>query len=223
MNNYTKYKKKATRTKLDRFIYQAIVGIGFGLFTVLGTLMMLALTNKEVDIVPTQIEVISMERVVKIEPIEIIEIISNYKLQTTELDLPTNTAGSFKTYMDYKTITTTTSKQWSLQQLATTDSKGFRRLNNDYIVAVGTFYSEEVGKQLKVTLDSGRSFTAIVGDIKQNRHTDSNNQYIPTNGNIIEFIVDAEVLDPLALKLGNVSCLNFEGNIISIEEVKMNE
>lgn len=133
--------------------------------------------------------------------------------------LPEDADGSFKTYMDYKKITNKSSRQWHLQQLAYTDSEGFRKFNDNYLVAVGTYYADEVGKEFRVTLDSGIVFHAMVGDIKQDIHTDANNQYVTINGNILEFIVDVDKLDELTRKLGDVSNSGLEGSIIKIEEV----
>jgi hypothetical protein len=136
------------------------------------------------------------------------------------LELPANASGDFKTYMDYKKITNQTSKQWYLQQLSYTDEKGFRMFNGRYLVAVGTYYAYEVGKELLITLDSGIIIEAIVGDIKMDKHTDENNQYVPINGNIVEFIVDTSVMNKKVQLLGNVSCLGLEGKIKSIEVKK---
>ena len=141
----------------------------------------------------------------------------NYEL--IPLPLPSEVKGDFKTYMDYKTITNKTSKQWALQQLCETNEDGFRIFNGKYVVAVGTFYAQEVGKELIVTLESGKKLPVIVGDIKMNKHTNESNQYIPFNGNIMEFIIDKEVMSETPLKLGNVSVLGLQGAIISIEEV----
>lgn len=133
------------------------------------------------------------------------------------MGLPEDADGSFKTYMDYKKITNKSSRQWHLQQLAYTDSEGFRKFNDSYLIAVGTYYADEIGKEFRVTLDSGIVFHAMVGDIKQDIHTDANNQYVTTNGNIVEFIVDVDKLDELTKKLGNVSNSGLEGSIIKIE------
>ena len=135
------------------------------------------------------------------------------------LKLPTEATGEFKTYMDYRKITDKTSKQWNLQQLATTNEKGFRIFNGRYLVAVGTYYATEVGKELKITLDNGFVFYAMVGDIKMDIHTDANNQYIPINGNIVEFIVDIDKLDPKTKKSGDISNSGFDVKIVRIEEV----
>lgn len=135
------------------------------------------------------------------------------------MGLPEDADGSFKTYMDYRTITDKSSRQWNLQQLAYTDEDGFRRFNDNYLVAVGTYYADEVGKEFFITLDSGVTFYAMVGDIKQDIHTDPNNQYIECNGNIIEFIVDVDRLDPLSKKFGDVSNSGLPGAVVKIEEV----
>ena len=135
------------------------------------------------------------------------------------MELPNDTNGEFKTYMDYRKITNKSSKQWALQQLAQTDENGFRVFNGRYLVAVGTFYAKEVGKEMRITLEDGKEVQVIIGDIKQDIHTDKNNQYVPANGNIVEFIVDTDKLDPLTKKLGNVSNSGLEGKIAMIEEV----
>lgn len=139
----------------------------------------------------------------------------NYELK----ELPKEATGEFKTYMDYRKITNKSSKQWALQQLAETDENGFRVFNGKYLVAVGTYYSKEVGKEMRITLEDGKEINVMIGDIKQDEHTDKNNQYVPANGNIIEFIVDVDKLDPLTKKLGNVSNSGLEGKIVMIEEV----
>ena len=151
---------------------------------------------------------------------EIIDVQEDKELYTYNiLELPTEATGEFKTYMDYRKITDKTSKQWNLQQLATTNEKGFRVFNGRYLVAVGTYYATEVGKELRITLDNGFVFYAMVGDIKMDIHTDANNQYVPINGNIVEFIVDIDKLDPITKKLGDISNSGFEGKIVRIEEV----
>lgn len=163
-------------------------------------------TTQETDQIPTEHNTI--ESHIEIEG-------SGY----ISMGLPEDADGSFKTYMDYETITNKSSRQWHLQQLAHTDSEGFRKFNDSYLVAVGTYYADRVGKEFRVTLDSGIVFHAMVGDIKQDIHTDSNNQYVTANGNIMEFIVDVDKLDKLTRKLGNVSNSGLEGAIIKIEEV----
>lgn len=173
------------------------------------------------------------ENVPKVE--KIVKSNANIKIETpisTEtLDIPTcNT--EFKTYMDYRCITDKTSAQYELQQFAWTDEDGFRRIGDDYIVAMGTYYAENVGDRFKITLDTDNQITVIIGDIKQDVHTDYFNQYTPIydengiffSGNVLEFIVDTDVLPKIPRRLGTVSYFdNLKGNIKSIERIETEE
>lgn len=137
-----------------------------------------------------------------------------------ELDLPEEADGKFKTYMDYRKITDKSSKQWALQEQAWTEGRGFRKIGEHFLVAVGTFYAKEVGKELLIELEDGQRIKAIVGDIKQDKHTDPTNRYVPVNGNIVEFIVDVEKLNPEVIRRGDVSWLGLNGRIKSMWEVE---
>ena len=141
-------------------------------------------------------------------------------IRYNELELPEEADGKFKTYMDYRKITNKDSKQWKLQEQAWTEGRGFRKIGEHFLVAVGTFYADEVGKELLIEFEDGQRIKAIVGDIKQDRHTDPTNRYVPINGNIVEFIVDAEKLEPEVIRLGDVSWLGLNGKIKSIREVE---
>lgn len=149
--------------------------------------------------------------------------------QTTQLynDIP-DLDTSFKTYMDYRTITDTSSPQYDLQQYAWTDENGLRRFGDTYLVALATYYSETCGEQFHVILDSGSEFDVTVGDIKADSHTDANNQYSPVydcdgnfiSANVIEFIVDTDSMSRYVRRSGTISSLSgFEGNVISIERI----
>ena len=140
-----------------------------------------------------------------------------------EMELPTEATGEFKTYMDWRTLSNPASKQWHLQQLATTDDKGFRKYQGKYLIAVGSYYATSVGEEFRITLSSGQVFHAVVGDLKQDKHTDKNNQYIPENGNIVEFIVDTKTMSKEVKKLGNVSATGLLGSIIKIEKLIYSE
>ena len=98
--------------------------------------------------------------------------------------MPEETSGEFKTYMSYQTITNRASEQYALQQQAITVN-GFRMIKDRYLIAVGTYYAQQCGELLDITLDDGTIIKCIVGDIKQDKHTDDGNQYVVCNGNII--------------------------------------
>lgn len=123
--------------------------------------------------------------------------------------------------MDYRTLSDTTSKQYLLQQFAITDNYGIRKINEDYMVAMGTAYASRVGERFRITLNSGEVFTVITGDIKANKHTDLTNRYSPINsisGNLLEFIVDKNIIDEGVIKRGDLSYYEkFEGDVVKIE------
>lgn len=130
---------------------------------------------------------------------------------------------SFKAYMDYRCITDTSSVQYDMQQTAYTDSRGFRRIGDDYCVALGTGITGGCGERFAVYLDSGYSFTAIVSDVKADVHTDSTHCYVPrgeNSGNVVEFIIDTDCSDSSMLSSGNAGYYeDLSGNITAIEPI----
>lgn len=153
------------------------------------------------------------------------------KNNITEYSIP-NYDTSFKTYMDYRCITDKTSAQYMLQMEAHTDDMGLRKYEDHYIVAMGTYYSDNVGDTFKITLDNDTFFNVIIGDIKADCHTDSQNMYSPiydedgnfVSANVIEFIVDIKKLDKSVKKLGTIEAYDdFKGNIIKIERTDVYE
>ena len=139
-----------------------------------------------------------------------------------EYAIPTGDT-SFKSYMDWEAITNKDSKQYKLQQECWSDDTVLRRHEDDYCVAMGTYYASYIGERFKITLSTGESFTAVVGDFKANCHTDNLNRYTPMSDNrknVVEFIVDTNELDSTAKKMGDISYVeNFDGNIRSIEKI----
>lgn len=129
----------------------------------------------------------------------------------------------FKTYMDYRAITNTNSVQYDLQQLAYTDSMGIRRIDSDVCIALGTGYADKCGERFEITLDSGNTFTAIVGDIKADIHTDPSNRYVELwegHGDMIEFIVDTGELDKNIRIMGSIGEYEqYRGSVTSIVKI----
>lgn len=155
----------------------------------------------------------------EIEPSLTIEPVS--KENTVEYEIP-SVDTSFKTYTDYRCITDKTSKQYEIRKQCYTDENGMRRLvaNNDYIIALGTYYTNEVGVRFRITLDTGIKFYATVGDIKDDADTDNSNRYIPQNGNLVEFHIDANMVPEMVAILGNISYFEqFKGQVIKIEKI----
>lgn len=134
---------------------------------------------------------------------------------------PKNVNTSFKSYMCYRAITCVNSNQYILQQKAHTDKDGIRRVEKDVCIALGTRYSSTVGERFLIELDTGQSFTAIVGDIKSDAHTDKKtHSYIEANGNVVEFIVDDQKISNDIKFTGNVSCIDkYKGQIKAIVRI----
>ena len=130
----------------------------------------------------------------------------------------------FKAYMDYRTITDSSSVQYDLQQSAWTDSRGLRRMGDDYLVAMGTgWLTEGCGERFQVTLENGVAFTVMVGDVKADCHTDPTHRYRDSGGgaNVLEFIVDTPCLSDEARNAGTVSVYpELEGNIAAIAKIE---
>ena len=113
-------------------------------------------------------------------------------------------ASGFKSYMRYTAITTKSSPQYKLQQLAYTDVQGFRAYEGRYCVAVGTGVGAKVGTYLDVILANGTHIPCIVGDIKANAHTDATNMF-GTNGCCCEFLIDNDHLISTVKQSGDCS------------------
>jgi len=129
---------------------------------------------------------------------------------------------TFKSWMDYRTITNRRSVQWDLQQRAITDEQGLRRYVGRYddldmfMVAIGTGWGFSVGDTIYIELSSGKTILAVVGDIKDDRHTCNDNIFTVINGCQLEFVVCARNLCPTVRRRGDVSFAGFDGYIMSI-------
>ena len=150
---------------------------------------------------------------------------NNYTLE--EMKVP-NCDTSFKAYMSYKCITNKASEQYKLQLSAWTDDMGLRKVDDYYLVAMGTYYSDTIGDKFRITLEGDKTFDVMIGDIKADIHTDNSNMYSPvynSNGkfrsaNVIEFIIDTKSVDRKVKLMGDVSAYEeFKGNIVKIERI----
>jgi len=140
----------------------------------------------------------------------------------TVLQAPIPAARSqFKSWMDWRSITYRNSRQWRMQQIAYTCEIGFRRVDGLYMIALGTYFLYQgVGDVFDITLSSGITFRGIVGDIKSDRHTDPTNRFHVSDGSVVEFIVDRQVMCRYALfTRGDISFAGFPGEVVLIERI----
>lgn len=137
-----------------------------------------------------------------------------------------------KTYMDYRKITNTNSKQYQYIHNSGeiyVSEDGFLRTTDglDYIgVALGSYFGD-IGDRFIFTLDTGIELRVVKVEAKADIHTDENNYQHAIDGSIIEFVVDPDKMDYAIHQNGYIYSGNFnnnewlKGNIIKIEKVDL--
>ena len=147
----------------------------------------------------------------------------------TPLGVP-NINSSFKTWMSYKAVTNKNSPQYKfINTYGWSDSQGFMRCSGDkdygveqdyYLIALGSYYGTQIGTKYKITLDTGKVFYGVLADCKNNKHTNSTNQYVTHNGNIVEFLVDRTKLNKHVKLMGNANVYApLNGKVAKIEKM----
>lgn len=146
------------------------------------------------------------------------------------LKLPSTDTNMY-TYMDYRCITDTKSKQYKYQEVCTTNEYGIREYDGYFAAALGSYYSTNIGDTFHVTLENGTEFDIFLADAKDDRHTDKLHMGRPIENydgekcmNVIEFVVDKYSMNKRVKKCGTFSALDIfgglngnGGNINSIE------
>ena len=135
-------------------------------------------------------------------------------------DIPTHV----KFCTDYRSYNLWYTPHYRLQQVAWTDEYGMRRYGNDYLVALGSYYSTDIGDRFEVTLDTGKTFTVMMADGKWDIDCDENNMYTPTvdyngenAGNLLEFIMDKDSVSSEMYRYGSLDYYDvFKGNVIKM-------
>jgi len=117
---------------------------------------------------------------------------------------------TFKSYMDYRKITNTSTRQWRLQQTATTDEHGFRKVGDFYMVAMAKMYGP-VGTKYLITFSGGQQMPVIIGDLKAG--TDCLQK---EDNSLIEIIVDSTIMPSNIKRSGNYNSM-IVGTITQIE------
>ena len=88
------------------------------------------------------------------------------------------------------------------------------------MVAVGTGWNVYLGDNVMIICDNGNSFEVIIGDIKSDMHTDSDNKTTLLNNCRCEFIVDLAVLNSTVKSSGNVAILEeYSGYVINVQKI----
>ena len=110
-----------------------------------------------------------------------------------------------KSYMDYTCITSKSSDQYKLQQIAYTEENGIRAVNGRYCIALGQYYTHNVGQYVDLVLENGVVIPCIIGDCKANVDTDPELHAVGNDGGVAEFIVETDQLADDVTRMGDVS------------------
>lgn len=130
--------------------------------------------------------------------------ISDESCNYIDYDIP-ETSG-FKSYMSYKCITSVNSPQYKLQNTeAYTGTYGIRQVDGRYCVAIGSYFTSEIGTWFDLVLKNGTVIPCILADQKADKDTDSNNIVTQHNGCMSEFVVDDDALKYSAKRDGDIS------------------
>lgn len=151
------------------------------------------------------------------------------KVSYISMGVPTNVDTSFKTYMDYRAVTDTTSNQYKyIREFGWSDNEGFMRANGDsefgieedyYLIALGSYYGTEIGTKYRITTDTGNVFYGVLADAKDDKHTNSTNQYAGNN-DVVEFLVDTRYLNKTVKRRGSANVyMPLNGKIAKIERI----
>lgn len=183
-------------------IEQDSIGSFAGVFSVTN------INSKNISIKPVEITVVA-------EPEEIEVVLEPTVISSVVIP---NYSG-FKSYESYKAITNSNSKQYYLTRSSDSNSKGLLVLNNRYLVAVGTGTGANVGDYIDLILQNGTKIACVVGDIKDNSHTDASNLITVHSNCASEFIVNVDALDSKIKQMGDVSCAyeNWDSPVCTIE------
>lgn len=154
-----------------------------------------------------------------LEYVEPIRLPSKTALIYKVMELPIETNGAKKTLLRHNKIKRKTSDQYKLQQHAWTDDEGFRRYEEFYMIALGTYYVDYIGQRFDILFEDGSLIKAVIGDVKWDDGTDEKRQYHLCDMSIVEFIIDESVFDPILFKEGDCSALIGEGAVIEIRKI----
>lgn len=128
-----------------------------------------------------------------------------------DIEHPVCSSGTFKSWMDYNTVTAPSSDQYKLKSQSTTNlSTGIREYKGHLLVAMAAPYGP-VGTTYEITFESNQTIKVIMGDIKAD--TDCEH----SDGSMIEFIVDKNLMSESIRDSGNFNQM-FVGPIVSIKE-----
>lgn len=137
--------------------------------------------------------------------------------------------GSVKSYMDYKLITSPSSKQFRFinEYMYVDEETGFLYDADGFVGAALGSHFGQIGDRFYFTLENGVTLPIVKIESKADRDTDSSNCYNPYDNSVIEFVVDTQIANNYFGQFGNNLVLSgnygnyaaYKGNIVKVEKV----
>lgn len=157
------------------------------------------------------------------------ETVSSPTVVYTDMGVPSGIDTSFKTYMDWRKITNSSSAQYKyIRKFGWCDGEGFMRASGErglgitddyYMIALGSYYGTTIGTKYRITTDTGMIFYGVLADVKADIHTNSTNQYA-RNHDVVEFLVDIRYLNRTVKRMGSANVyMPLNGHIAKIERI----
>ena len=146
-----------------------------------------------------------------------VEVVAEEEPQWVEMDVPSG--NSFKSYMDYRKVTDKTSPQYSFLQTCEDSACGIMLSEGRYVIAVGSYYTTEIGTRIDLVMANGEIVECITGDCKDDGDTDILNRQHNSDGSVVECVVNTDILsDYVKFTRGDCSYADsrLEGEILAI-------
>ena len=204
---------RSRRRRAIAFILYLCLLTGVGVGLCVSTLSVEASVSTDVKVVEVE-SIPVVQEVVKQETSNVEEVIEVVELPYSVIEIPKHE--DFKSYMPYTALTLYSQKE--LQDIAYNGDYGIRMVDGRYCVAVGTACNAKVGDYIVLVLENGVEIDAIVGDIKDGKHTDSNNLITSVNDCCSEFIVNTDLVESSVLRSGSISncCEEWKSPVVKI-------
>lgn len=148
------------------------------------------------------------------------DLISDHEIISSTYYAPYN---RIKSYMPYTAITSRSSAQWKLQQVAYTGTHGIRQVNGRYCIAVGSAYTSKIGQYIDLVLENGTVIPCILADQKADKDTNSENTITEHDGSLVEFVVSSSNLSRSVRKMGDISYAQDDWNSMITQVIVYDE
>jgi len=157
-----------------------------------------------------------------------IDSLSEYEKEFEAREIDICSSSNVKTYEDYRSINSRSSKQyWFIQENMTVDSQTGLLLDSDGFigVALGSYFGE-IGDRFYITLSTGTVLPVVKVDEKADQHVINGCAHYEDNS-VIEFVLDTDIAGSFFGRWGNGYILSgnfnnsdyFAGNITKLETV----